>query len=158
MPRHIYEKGQKVTDTRKIKERNRGRQETGDTKRLDDGKPRYDLIPTDALLALAELYRAGAEKYEERGWEKGMRWGRCFASMLRHAYRWWKGEQIDPDTGAHHMIAVAWNAIALFHYDTQALGEDDRPEQTRARGWDAALPPVMREAETMMFGGVELEV
>lgn len=95
--------------------------------RYDQAKPRFDLLPPEAQFALAQLYTIGAEKYPERNWEKGMRWGRCFAAMLRHTWKWWGGEDLDPETGLHHMIHVAWNAITLYTYTERAIGEDDRP-------------------------------
>jgi len=96
--------------------------------RYDDDKPRFDLLPPEAMEALARHYLAGAQKYDARNWEKGMAWGRCFGSMMRHAWAWMRGEDIDQETGNHHMIAVAWNAIALFTYATRHIGEDDRPK------------------------------
>ncbi len=92
----------------------------------DDSKPRYDLLPPEAMDALADHYRKGAEKYADRNWERGMRWGRCFAAIMRHAWAYWRGEDVDQETGTHHMIAVAWNAIAIFTYSARGVGEDDR--------------------------------
>lgn len=100
--------------------------ETGDHLRKDDGKSRMDLIPPEMPEALGQLYRRGAEKYSPRGWEEGMNWGRCFASLLRHAWKWAKGEDYDEETGAHHMIAVIWNATALYIYHVRKKGTDDR--------------------------------
>lgn len=94
--------------------------------RYDTGKARYDLIPPEALEELAQHYRRGAEKYEPRNWEKGMAWGKCFAAMMRHAWAFWRGETNDPETGTHHMISVAWNALAIFTYHTRGVGDDDR--------------------------------
>jgi hypothetical protein len=95
--------------------------------RYDAGKPRFDLIPPEALEALAAHYAAGARKYQDRNWEKGMLWCRCFGSLMRHAWAWLRGEDIDAETGSHHVIAVAWNAFALYAYSVRSIGEDDRP-------------------------------
>jgi hypothetical protein len=93
----------------------------------DTGKARYDLIPGDALDALAAVYSLGAAKYESRNWERGMRWGRVFAAMMRHAWAWWRGERNDPTDGQHHLASVAWCAFALLAYDLRGIGADDRP-------------------------------
>ena len=95
--------------------------------RYDAGKPRFDLIPPDALLALAQHYAKGAEKYEPRNWERGMDWCRVYGSLQRHANKWMANQEIDKDSGSHHMIAVAWNALALYCYETRGVGVDDRP-------------------------------
>lgn len=96
--------------------------------RYNAAKPRFDLMPPEALIALADHYRRGAEKYADRNWERGMDWGKCFASMERHAWTWMSGEDLDPETGSHHMVAVAWNALALYVYAERGIGVDDRPK------------------------------
>jgi hypothetical protein len=98
--------------------------------RDDTGKPRYDLIPPEAIEALADHYAKGAEKYDDRNWERGMNWGRCFRALMSHAIKWQKGEIFDEDPKmpgylAHHMIAVAWNAIALYTYYVRNIGVND---------------------------------
>ena len=94
--------------------------------RKDDGKPRFDLLPPEPLFALADLYGQGAKKYSARGWEEGMHWGRCFGAIMRHAWKFWRGEDFDEETGAHHMIAVMWNAAAIYTYFVRKIGTDDR--------------------------------
>lgn len=100
--------------------------DTGDRLRKDDGKSRLDLLPPEAVDALGHLYRRGAEKYAPRGWEEGMSWGRCLGALLRHVFKWMRGEDFDEETGAHHMVAVAWNAFALYTYHIRKKGTDDR--------------------------------
>ena len=95
--------------------------------RFDAGKPRYDLLPPDALEELVMVYTKGAAKYADRNWEKGMSWSRCFGSLMRHSWKFWKGEKLDPETGCHHMAMAAWNALALIAYDMRGKGTDDRP-------------------------------
>lgn len=90
---------------------------------------RFDLIPADVLLQFAEHYGKGAEKYEDRNWERGYAWGLSFAAMMRHAWAFWNGEDYDPETGSHHMIAVMFHAAALVRF-TEAHPElDDRSPQ-----------------------------
>ena len=95
--------------------------------KYDKGKIRYDLIPTHPLHELAKLYTIGASKYEERNWEKGMKWSRCFAAMMRHAWAFWSGETYDKETKIHHMIAAAFCAFSLVEYNKTHLEFDDRP-------------------------------
>lgn len=95
--------------------------------RFNDNKPRFDLIPPEAILALAEHYTVGARKYADRNWERGMDYSKCFASLERHVWAWMSGEDQDEETGSHHMIAAAWNALALFVYHKREIGVDDRP-------------------------------
>jgi len=94
--------------------------------RWDGQKARYDLIPPDALEVLARVYTVGAIKYSDRNWERGMTWGRCFSSLMRHAWAWARGEDTDLETGLPHMAHVAWNALALVTYQLRLIGTDDR--------------------------------
>ena len=100
--------------------------ETGDHLKKDDGKPRMDLIPPRALLELGKVYAKGAEKYKDRGWEEGRRWGRDIRALETHLQKWKARQQLDPDTGCHHLIMAAWNCISLFTYEMNKVGEDDR--------------------------------
>jgi hypothetical protein len=100
--------------------------------KFDGDKTMYDLLPWDAIEELGKLYTKGAKKYAARNWEKGFRWGRTFAAMSRHAIAWFmayvRGENgIDPETGLSHMVAVAWNALALVTFELRGVGVDDRP-------------------------------
>lgn len=95
--------------------------------RYDGGKSRVDLIPPEFIEALGRHYGVGALKYAERNWEKGMSWSRCYASALRHMLAFWRGEEIDEETGSPHVIAAAWNMAALHWYAAHGAGTDDRP-------------------------------
>jgi Domain of unknown function (DUF5664) len=95
--------------------------------RFDSGKPRYDLLPADGLDELVQVYTEGALKYADRNWEKGMNWSKCFGSLMRHSWKFWRGETYDEETGCHHMAMAAWNALALCVYSLRKTGVDDRP-------------------------------
>lgn len=93
---------------------------------------RFDLIPVDALWQVAEMYGKGAEKYDERNWERGYDWSLSFAAMMRHAQQFWSGEDMDEETGMCHMASVAWHALAMlhFHANPDQYGRfDNRPSQ-----------------------------
>ena len=100
-------------------------------KKFDIGKDRFDLIPPTALIALAKLYSTGAYKYGDRNWELGMAYGRVFAAMMRHSWKWWGGEKYDKEDGQPHLISVAWCAFTLFTFEDAKVGEDDRSTVTR---------------------------
>lgn len=99
--------------------------DTGGEKGSKDA--RFDLIPAGPLTELAKHYGAGAKKYEDRNWERGYRWSLSFAAMMRHAWAWWRGEDSDEETGSHHLVAVAWHALALLEFRHTHPEKDDRP-------------------------------
>ena len=93
----------------------------------DAGKARWDLLPGDALDAVADILTMGAEKYSARNWEKGMDWGRVYGALQRHAWAWWQGEDTDPESGRSHMSHATCRALFLLAYHIRKTGEDDRP-------------------------------
>ena len=102
-----------------------------DVGRKDDAEKlaRFDLLPTEAITALAELYGRGAKKYDDRNWEKGIRFHRVFRALLGHIWAWWGGEEYDREDGQHHLDSVAWNAFALRTYIARNMTHlDDRPK------------------------------
>lgn len=97
----------------------------------DDGKARFDLLPPDALWEVVRVYTVGAGKYGDRNWEQGIRYGRVFAAICRHAFSWWRGERADQETGIHHLAHAAWNCLALLAYELRGMEEfDDRKAAT----------------------------
>jgi hypothetical protein len=92
----------------------------------DGGKARYDLIPPEFPESVAKVLAFGATKYGERNWEKGMKWSRPFAAMMRHMWAWWGGEANDPETGMSHLHHAACCIAFLVAYEERGIGEDDR--------------------------------
>jgi hypothetical protein len=84
--------------------------------KADDGKSRVDLIPPEVLLELGKLYGLGAVKYADDNWKLGIEYKRVYAAMLRHAYKWWAGEEVDEVDKQHHLDSVIWCAVALRYY------------------------------------------
>jgi hypothetical protein len=95
---------------------------------------RYDLIPAEPLRMLARHYGVGAKKYDDRNWEAGYEWHKSFAAMMRHAWQFWNGEDIDPETGSPHTVAVMWHAAALTEYLRTHPEFDDRPKASIVTG------------------------
>ena len=94
--------------------------------RYTEGKRRVDLVPPDAILALADLMGVNGHKYPDRNWEKGMDWSKVLGSLERHMLELKSGEDIDPTDNQHHAIKIMWNAMVLYCYWTRGLGTDDR--------------------------------
>lgn len=97
-----------------------------DARKDDNGKPRMDLIPPEALVALGAVLRHGADTYGDRNWEAGLAWGRISAALLRHMTAWMAGENTDPDSGLPHSAHVLTNAAFLVAHEARGIGTDDR--------------------------------
>lgn len=91
---------------------------------------RFDLIPPGPLLALAEHFGTGAKKYADRNWELGYSWSLSFAALNRHLWAFWGGEDIDPETGSPHMVAVMWHSAVLLEFATTHPDFDNRPHMS----------------------------
>ena len=95
---------------------------------------RFDLIPAEVLWELASIYGHGSSKYADRNWEKGYKWGLSFASLMRHAWKFWWGEEIDPESGHPHMGHAMWHCAALLWFSRHRRELDDRPTGNEALG------------------------
>lgn len=85
--------------------------------KADEGKSRLGLIPPDVLIELGNLYAMGAKKYADDNWKLGMEYSRVYDAMLRHAFKFWAGEDFDQTDGQHHLDSVIWCAIALRYFE-----------------------------------------
>lgn len=84
--------------------------DTGATKNISKGKGRYDLIPCEALEALAKRFEFGVEQgHEENGYRKGIPDNVLFDSAMRHLNQARAGYK-DED----HLAAVMWNVSVLI--------------------------------------------
>ena len=93
----------------------------------DAGKARFDLIPPKVLIDLADIYTYGAEKYEDRNWEKGMAYSRVYGAVQRHLNAYWGGQDLDEESGLPHLMHAAFGLFALQQFATTHPELDDRP-------------------------------
>lgn len=102
--------------------------ETGGQK--EESLSRFDLVPPDALCELAQVYGYGEGKYpggvEGPNYLRGYPWHLSVASLERHVQKFKAGEDIDPETGRHHLAHAAWHCFTLIVFGMRELGTDDR--------------------------------
>lgn len=96
---------------------------TGAVRDVREDKGRFDLIPAYPLLRLAKLYEAGAKKYSEENWTRGLPIKRCLDSLLRHANSYKMG-MMDED----HLSAVVFNAFAIIYFE-EMIRQGKLPEE-----------------------------
>lgn len=106
---------------------NRTEFETGAVRDMAQGKGRCDLLPPLALLRLARHFEAGAEKYGDRNWEKGIPLHSFIDSAIRHVLRYMAGHD-DED----HLCAAAWNLICAMETEEKMPEMMDIPARLRA--------------------------
>jgi hypothetical protein len=94
----------------------------------DSSKPRWGLLPTDALREITRVLTFGAAKYEARNWEKGIKYERIYSALQRHLTSWWEGEDHDLETGIHHLAHAGCELLFLLAYSLRGMRAwDDRP-------------------------------
>jgi hypothetical protein len=104
---------------------------TSDTGGQKGKKPeRFSLIPVEPLREIARVYAFGAEKYDDDNWRKGYEWSLSYDALQRHITEFWMGEQIDEQSGLHHLAHAAFhlNALMVFSLDRQYEDFDDRKD------------------------------
>lgn len=89
---------------------------------------RFELIPPRALEQVAVVYGVGADKYEDRNWERGVDWSLMFGAMMRHMWLWWAGETDDVESGLNHLAHAAFHVLGLMQLTETHPGLDDRPK------------------------------
>jgi hypothetical protein len=88
---------------------------TGSRRDTNEGKPRYDLVPVEALRRWADLMARGAKKYGEWNWAKGQSLSRYEESALRHWYQYIDGSAPEED----HLAAVLFNIGGIMHHEAR---------------------------------------
>ena len=86
----------------------------GGGQKFDSKKLRYDLVPVEADQSDAEVFTYGAGKSGDRNWEQGIRFSRLYAAARRHLHAWWCGEDIDQESGLHHLAHVRANMAMIM--------------------------------------------
>lgn len=95
--------------------------------RFSEGKVRYDLVAPWSLNEIARVYTYGTIKYDDDNWWKGLKWKKdVFGCILRHVWKWFRGEKYDDESGLHHLAHAAWNCMTLMEYERNNIGTDDR--------------------------------
>lgn len=86
------------------------------------GKPRFSLIPSDALALVIEVLEFGARKHKAFGWieHDSMMY---FDACHRHLAAWQSGEALD-ESGLPHLAHGAANL--LFALALELRGNDGR--------------------------------
>ena len=85
---------------------------SGAVRDTDNDKPRPDLVSPFMLERLGRWMKAGADKYGEHNWQKGIPVSRCVASLYRHLMYYMQG-----DRSEDHLMGIIANAAFIAHYE-----------------------------------------
>lgn len=96
-------------------------------------KPSPALVPSSAILEIAQAFRDGAEKYTAYNWrDKPVPTMTYLNAALRHMYAYLDGEERSEDADCLHLAHAA--ACFCIVMDAAACGTliDDRPKKGKA--------------------------
>jgi hypothetical protein len=87
-------------------------------------------VPCEVLLELGLAMLEGARKYGSHNYrDAGVRASAYYDALQRHIMAWWEGEEIDPDSGLHHVIKAIATLVVLRDSMHAGNWTDDRPIQ-----------------------------
>jgi len=90
---------------------------------LEAGKDYRDYFVSPAgLLRLSRHYELGAEKYDDRNWEKGIPISSLIDSAIRHFLKY-----MDYKTDEDHLVATAWNILGAMWMEEKMPELQDLP-------------------------------
>lgn len=92
--------------------------------KYDQGKARYDLVPSLAEAEIAKVFTYGANKYneayDEENWRKlDHRKRRLYSATRRHIQAVEQGETHDDESGLHHYAHACSNLMMLLQLDLE---------------------------------------
>ena len=94
------------------------------------------LLP-NSIWDIVAVLEYGAGIYGKSNWKLGMKWTRCFDAAMRHLWAWFRGENVDPESGLPHLAHAAVNLMFIMDYGAMGAGEDDRPKPDKVKPWVA---------------------
>ncbi len=106
----------------------RGTKETNPKYSEGTKKAPLHCIPCGPLFELGLAMFEGSRKYGRHNYRAtGVRASTYYDAMIGHIMDWWEGEDIDPESGLHHLVK-ATTAMFIIR-DSMLMGNfnDDRP-------------------------------
>jgi hypothetical protein len=98
-------------------------------------KPRFDLIPVEAAIALAQRFGHGAERHGDRNYEQGVHDPLFIRDrvnhMIEHALKYSSGDRSEDHLGAvmcNAAILIRLTALAQEQEIARQFGTDLEPE------------------------------
>lgn len=85
--------------------------------RYNEGKPKWSLIHFKSIEPMVRVLEYGAEKYTvgdvsgKENWKKDLDTTEVLESLSRHLFALMDGEELDPESGLHHIGHIMCNAM-----------------------------------------------
>lgn len=104
----------------------------GGTLRFNSGKTPYQMIPPhlleDSARVLHHVTTREHNPYPPFNWARGRSWLETYGCNYRHMADWYRGIDLDHETGLPHLAHMICNLLFLTHYSKAYPEGDDRPK------------------------------
>lgn len=115
--------------------------------RYNEGKPELDYLYTwyDALVEVAKVCQAGAEKYDVGNYLLGQDYRQLLGASARHQGKFgdYRQDDYDDESNRHHIAHAIWNLLQLLQLE---VGPQIKGDVTNQFLFDNRIrPPVMKE-------------
>lgn len=94
----------------------------------DKGKSPITLIPSEVIVAMADVLEMGREKYGALNWVKGISYTRLMDAAYRHQLKFQSGIDNDDESNESHLIHAMVNLMFLYYFTQHKPELDDRWE------------------------------
>jgi hypothetical protein len=84
--------------------------------RYNEGKRKWSLVHFKSLEPMIEVLEYGANKYAPKNWQKGLDKSEILESLQRHVAKLFDGEDIDSESGLHHIGHIMCNAMFYSYF------------------------------------------
>lgn len=109
------------------------------------GKPPTRFVPLPVLYEVGLALLEGACKYGGHNWRVvGVRASVYQDACKRHLDAWWEGEDIDQDSGVHHISKAIAGLMVIRDSMMRDNHTDDRPPKAQ-EGWMKKIEEQARE-------------
>lgn len=85
---------------------------TSKGRKYDKGKLLWDLFPFDVAEGVVDILTYGAKKYDPNNWQNVETY-RYISALFRHLVAWLGGEELDKESGKHHLDHALCNLIFI---------------------------------------------
>ncbi len=98
-------------------------------------KPNIGLVPLRGMWGIAQVMTFGAQKYDSYNWKGGIKYSRLSDAAMRHIIQFVEGEDIDPESGLHHLAHAGCCITMLLEMTMDRPDLDDRYKENVTVPW-----------------------
>lgn len=110
-------------------------------------KPPLSTLPSGPLYEAAAALLEGGLKYGRHNYRvMGVRASIYFDAAMGHLWAWWEGEDLDDDSGIHHISKAIAGLMVLRDAQLEDNCDDDRPPSTQ--NYRRVMEPLIKDIIT----------